>query len=58
MVSVEQCGAHLVGPELGSVSVERTVVVGLSKQGLDGEKDGADLRKIILLFLILYVYND
>ena len=37
---------YLVCPEFSSVSVERTVVVWLSQQGLDGEKDGADLSKI------------
>ena len=39
---------HLVCPKFSSVSVERTVVVGLSKQGLDREKDGADLSRIKL----------
>lgn len=53
--SVTCCITHLVCPKFSSVSVERTVVVGLSKQGLDGEKDGADLRKIMLLLLMLYL---
>ena len=43
---------HLVCPKFSSVSVERTVVVGLSKQGLDREKDGADLSRIKLHPLI------
>ena len=38
--------SYLVCPEFSSVSVERTVVVWLSQQRLDGEKDGADLSKI------------
>ena len=43
---------HLVCPKFSSVSVERTVVVGLSKQGLDREKDGADLSTIKLHLMI------
>ena len=39
---------YLVCPEFSSVSVERTVVVRLPQQGLDGEKDGADLETMIL----------
>ena len=38
--------SYLVCPEFSSVSVERTVVVWLSQQRLDGEKDGADLNQI------------
>ena len=37
---------YLVCPEFSSVSVERTVVVWLSQQRLDGEKDGADLNQV------------
>ena len=46
---------HLVCPKFSSVSVERTVVVGLSKQGLDREKDGADLSRIKLHLIILSI---
>ena len=38
--------SYLVCPEFSSVSVERTVVVWLSQQRLDGEKDGADLNQV------------
>ena len=44
---------HLVCPKFSSVSVERTVVVWLSKQGLDGEKDGANVSRIKLHLIIL-----
>ena len=43
------------------MSVERTVVVGLPQQGLDGEKNGADLRNIKLDHMndsLYYVYEN
>ena len=47
---------NLVSPELGGVGVERTVVVGLPQQGLDGEKNGADLwNKLNQMNFSLYI---
>ena len=44
----------LVGPQLGSLGVQRAVVVGIAEQRLDGEQDGAHVvqsRPLVLEYV-------